>query len=184
MFTSIAKIYAEQVIPKREELFGVKNIHATPAIEKIVVNARVKRGGNIGEEKVVDTLARITGQKAVSTKARLSISNFKIREGQVVGAKATLRGARAIAFLDRLVSVTLPRVRDFSGLNPKGFDGHGNYTMGFSEHNVFPEVGGDDVSQLHGLEITVATSANNDKDGLTLLKALGFPFSKSSPKNS
>ena len=178
MFTSLATTYRERVLPKREELFGVKNIHATPRIEKVVINARVKRGGAVDEEKVLDTLARITGQKAIATRARLSISNFKIRQGQVVGAKVTLRGKRATDFLDRLINVTLPRVRDFSGLAAKRFDGHGNYTIGFSEHNAFPEVAGDDVSKLHGIEITVVTSAANDQDGKTLLTALGFPFKK------
>lgn len=178
MFTPLSTLYRERILPKREALFGVKNAHATPRIEKVVINARIKRSGAVDEEKVLDTLSRITGQKAIATRARLSISNFKIREGQVVGAKVTIRGKRAIDFLDRLLHVTLPRVRDFSGLSPKGFDGRGNYTIGFSEHNMFPEVASDDVSKLHGIEITVVTSATSDKDGLALLLALGFPFKK------
>jgi len=178
MFTSITTTYLNRVLPNRGELFGVQNIHATPRIEKVVLNARVKRGSVVDEVKVLETLSRVTGQRAVATRARLSISNFKIREGQVVGGKVTLRGKRAADFLDRFIHVTLPRVRDFSGLSAKGFDGHGNYTAGFSEHNVFPEVAGDDIAKLHGIEITVVTSATNDKDGMTLLKTLGFPFKK------
>ncbi|MBI2050455.1 MAG: 50S ribosomal protein L5 [Parcubacteria group bacterium] len=178
MFTSIAATYQKSVLPNRKELFGAHNIHAAPRIEKVVINSRVSRGGAVDEAKIMDTLSRITGQRAIATRARLSISNFKIREGQVVGGKVTLRGTRAIDFLDRLLHVTLPRVRDFSGLSTKGFDGHGNFTVGFSEHNVFPEVAGDDIAKLHGIEITVVTSAANDHDGLTLLKALGFPFKK------
>ena len=178
MVTTITTTYRERVLPKREELFGVANVHAAPRIQKVVVNARVKRGSTVPEEQILTTLARITGQKAIPTKSRLSISNFKIREGQVVGAKVTLRGGRAAHFLDRIIHVTLPRVRDFSGLSAKGFDGHGNYTIAFPEHNVFPESAGDDIAKLHGLEVTVVTSAGNDKDGAALLRALGFPFKK------
>ncbi|OJI07581.1 50S ribosomal protein L5 [bacterium CG10_46_32] len=178
MSKSIVTIYKEDVVPKREELFGVKNIHAIPRIQKVVINARIKRGGAADEEKVLNTLSKITGQKAIPTKARLSISNFKIREGQVLGGKVTLRGARAYHFLDRLINITFPRVRDFSGLSTKAFDGHGSYTVGFQEHNVFPETAADDVSQLHGLEITIVTSAKKEKDTFTLLKTLGFPFKK------
>lgn len=178
MFKAIATTYREEVLPKRQDLFGVRNIHATPRIEKVVVSARAKRGGSADAREVLATLSKITGQKAIPTKARLSISNFKIREGQPLGAKATLRGARAHDFLDRLVNVTFPRARDFSGLSPKGFDGHGNFTVGFPEHNAFPEVAHADVASLHGLEVTVVTSAGNDADALTLLKTLGFPFKK------
>jgi len=156
----------------------VKNIMAAPKIVKVIINSRVKRGSNIGEEIVVKTLERISGQKPVLTKARQSISNFKIREGMVVGAKVTLRGARALDFLDKFVNVVLPRVRDFSGLSPLGLDGHGNFTIGLPEQMVFPEVANDDMAQTHGLEITVATTAKNNKDGLTLLTELGFPFKK------
>lgn len=154
------------------------NIMATPKIVKVVINSRVKRGGNIGEEIVAKTVERVSGQKPVKTKARQSISNFKIREGMVLGVKVTLRGARALDFLDKFVNVVLPRVRDFSGLSPFGLDGHGNFTIGLPEHMVFPEVASDDMAQTHGLEITVATTARNNKDALTLLTELGFPFKK------
>ncbi len=182
MYSSISTIYKEKILPKREELFSVKNLHATPSIEKVVINARIKKGGNVSEEKALDTISKITGQIGNATKARISISNFKIREGETVGAKVTLRGQRANDFLDRLTQITLPRVRDFSGLSPKAFDGKGNYTIGLNEHNAFPEVAGDDVAQLHGIEITIVTTANNNKDGLTLLKELGFPFKKDNQK--
>ncbi len=182
MYKSIGTIYKDQVLPKREALFSIKNAHATPKVEKVIINARVKQGGNASEEKVLDTLSKITGQKGIATKARLSISNFKIREGMTVGAKVTLRGKRAIDFLDRLTNVTLPRVRDFNGLSAKAFDGKGNYTIGLNEHNAFPETAADDVAQLHGVEVTIVTTAKDDKDGLTLLKELGFPFKKDNQK--
>ncbi|OGY92051.1 MAG: 50S ribosomal protein L5 [Candidatus Komeilibacteria bacterium RIFCSPLOWO2_02_FULL_48_11] len=182
MWQSIQDKYKKNILPRREELFGVKNIMAAPRIDKVVLNARVKRGGTVNEEVVAKTLERLSGQKAVLTKARQSISNFKIREGLVVGAKVTLRGARALDFLDRLINIVLPRVRDFNGLSPLGFDGHGNYTVGLREHVVFPEAASDDMSQVHGLEITVATTAKNNEKALVLLKELGFPFKAKAEK--
>jgi large subunit ribosomal protein L5 len=178
MFKSILEKYKNDVVPKRKELFGVDNILATPKIKKVVLNVRIKQGGSIGEDSILETLSKISGQIAKKATARKSISNFKIRQGQVVGAKVTLRGQRSIDFVDKLIAISLPRVRDFSGLDKKGFDGKGNYTMGFSEHNAFPEVAGDDVSRLHGIEVTIVTSAKSDKDGLALLSSLGFPFKK------
>jgi len=178
MFKSIIKKFNDEVVPKRKELFGISNIQATPKIEKVVLNVRIKQGGNIEEEAILKTLSKITGQIANTTKARISISNFKIREGQVVGAKVTLRSKRAIDFLDKLINITLPRVRDFSGLDKKAFDGKGNYTIGFSEHNSFPEVADDDVSKLHGIEVSIVTTAENNEQGFILLKTLGFPFKK------
>lgn len=178
MFTSIKEKFEKQVLPRRQELFGVKNIMAAPRIQKVALNSRIKRGGNVTEEMVVNTLKKITGQQPVITKARLSISNFKIREGMAVGARVTLRGERALTFLDKLINVALPRVRDFSGLSARGLDGRGNLTIGFNEHTVFPESAGDDLAHLHGLEVTVVTTAKNREQGLTLLKELGFPFKK------
>ncbi len=182
MWQSIQTKYTKKVLPRREELFGVKNIMATPRLTKAVLNARIKRGGNVTEEVIVNTLAKITGQKPVVTKAKKSISNFKIREGQAVGAKVTLRGARLTHFLDKFINVVLPRVRDFSGLSPAVLDGNGNATFGISEHLVFPEVGSDDMAKTHGLQICVSTTAKNNKDALTLLKELGFPFKASAEK--
>jgi len=178
MFKTIGTIYKEDVVPKRTELFGVSNVYATPHIEKVVLNARVKRGGNVGEEAILNTLERITGQKPVTTKARLSISNFKIRAGMVVGAKVTLRGKRANDFLDKLIHVTLPRVRDFSGLQTKSIDNNGNLSIGLEEHVVFPETASDDMAHMHGLQICINTTATNKKDAEALFRALGFPFKK------
>lgn len=178
MFKSISEKYKKDIVSKRDKLFGVNNILATPKIEKVAINARIKQGSTVGEDNILETLSKISGQIAKKAGARKSISNFKIRQGQIVGAKVTLRGKRAIDFIDKLISISLPRVRDFSGLDKKGFDGRGNYTIGFAEHNAFPEVAGDDVSRLHGIEVTIVTSAKNDKDGLALLSSLGFPFKK------
>lgn len=178
MFTSIKEKFEKQVLPRREELFGVENIMAAPRIQKVVLNSRIKHGGNVTEEMVVNTLKKITGQQPVITKARQSISNFKIREGMPVGAVVTLRGGRALTFLDKLINVALPRVRDFSGLSKRGLDNRGNLTVGFGEHTVFPEVAGDDLAHLHGLEVTVVTTAKNREQGLILLQELGFPFKK------
>lgn len=172
----MAKIYKEKIVPQREQLFGLSNVMAVPRIDKVVINARIKKDGNASEEKVVDSLTKITGQKPVITKARKSISNFKIRQGMAVGAKVTLRGARAIDFLDRLINVTLPRVRDFSGLGEKNLDQDGNLNIGLNEHIVFPETASDDISQMHGLQITVSTTTRDKKQALILLKELGFPF--------
>lgn len=177
MFKSITEKFKD-IIKKREELFGISNINAVPRIEKVVINARIKQGSNITEDVILETLSKITGQSAQKRAARMSISNFKIREGNIVGAKVCLRSKRAADFLDKLINVTLARVRDFSGLEKKGFDGKGNYTIGFSEHNAFPEVAGDDVARLHGIEVTIVTTADNNKHGFTLLKELGFPFKK------
>jgi len=178
MTTSIKEKFIKEIVPKRQELFGVSNVMATPKIEKVVINARIKKDGNIDEEAVASTVLKISGQKPVVTKARKSISNFKIREGMSVGVKVTLRGNRAVNFLDKLINVTLPRVRDFNGLDTKGFDKEGNYTIGLPEHIVFPEVAGDDMAHLHGLEITIKTTAKDKEKGLKLLKELGFPFKK------
>lgn len=178
MTNSITQLYETVVLPKREELFGVKNAMSCPRIKKVVLNARIKKGGTITEEVVSETLSRITGQKPVVTKAKKSISNFKIREGMPVGAMVTLRGKKAIDFLDRLIHVTLPRVRDFQGLSTGCFDKQGNYTLGLTEHIVFPEVATDDMGKLHGLQIVINTTATNKKDAHALLSALGFPFKK------
>ena len=184
MWQSIQQKFTEKIIPRRAELFGVKNTMATPRLTKVVLNARIKRGGKADEEVVVNTLEKITGQKAVITKAKKSISNFKIREGQAVGVKVTLRGARLNHFLDKFINVVLPRVRDFSGLSPAALDNAGNATFGITEHLVFPEVGSDDMSKTHGLQICISTTAKNNKDALTLLKELGFPFKAAAEKVS
>ena len=178
----LADKYKKDLEPQLAKTLGLKNLMAVPQVEKVVLNIGI---GKATQDKqwidlATSILARITGQKAVTTKSRKSISNFKVRKGMVVGAKVTLRGEKMYDFLDRLVNITIPRLRDFFGLDlKKGFDKHGNYTIGFKEHIVFPEIGMDDLDKIHGLELTVVTSAKNDQDTLELLKVLGFPFKKS-----
>ncbi|MEP9367065.1 50S ribosomal protein L5 [Xanthobacter sp. VNH20] len=170
--------YDEVVRPKLIEQFGYKNPLQVPAIEKIVINMGV--GEATADTKKATTaaadLARIAGQKPVLTRARKAISNFKLRENQPVGAKVTLRKARMFEFLDRLVTIALPRVRDFRGLNPKSFDGRGNYAMGIKEHIVFPEINYDQVEQVWGMDIIVCTTAKTDDEARALLRAFDFPF--------
>ncbi|WP_035716621.1 50S ribosomal protein L5 [Azorhizobium doebereinerae] len=170
--------YDDVVRPKLIEEFGYKNPLQVPAIEKIVINMGV--GEATADTKKVTTaaadLARIAGQKPVLTRARKAISNFKLRENQPVGAKVTLRQARMYEFMDRLVTVALPRVRDFRGLNPKSFDGRGNYAMGMKEHIVFPEINYDQVEQIWGMDIIVCTTAKTDDEARALLRAFNFPF--------
>jgi len=177
----LADKYKKELGNQLKETLGLGNVMAVPKVEKVVLNIGVGKATQDKQwvELATSILGRISGQKPVETKAKKSISNFKVREGQVVGAKVTLRGERMYDFLDKLVNVTLPRLRDFFGLDlKKGFDRNGNYTIGFKEHIVFPEIGMDDVDRTHGLEVTIATSAKNNKEALELLKVLGFPFKK------
>ena len=157
---------------------GLKNPMQAPRVEKVVVNMGL--GEAIQNGKILDAsleqMAAITGQKPVVTKARKSIANFKLRQGQSIGAMVTLRGDRAYEFLDRLLNVALPRVRDFKGVSPKAFDGKGNYTLGVKEQIIFPEINYDRVEKIKGLNITVVTTARNDEEGRALLKHLGMPF--------
>jgi large subunit ribosomal protein L5 len=149
-----------------------------PRVDKVVVNMGVGDALRDGRmlEAAVDDLTIITGQKPVITKARKSIAGFKLREGQAIGAKVTLRGDRMWEFIDRLVAIAIPRIRDFRGLNPNAFDGHGDYTLGLTEQLIFPEIDYDKVLQVRGMDITVVTTARNDDEGRALLVALGFPF--------
>ncbi len=171
--------YQEKVVPKLKERLGYTNVMQVPHIEKVVLNIgygkRAKENAHI--ERVEETLRRISGQKPVRNKAKKAISNFKLREGIEIGSSVILRGSRMYDFLYKLVNLTLPRVRDFRGLNPKSFDGKGNYTIGFKEHLAFPEIGGDAADQIHGLEVTIATSAKTNQEGFALLEEMGFPFS-------
>lgn len=177
----LAEQFNRKLRPKLKEELGYSNIMAVPEVTKVVINIGL---GKVAQNKqwleiAVSILERISGQKPVLTKARKSISNFKIREGMVVGAKVNLRGQRMYDFLEKLINVTLPRLRDFHGLElEKGFDQHGNYTIGFREHIVFPEIGMEDVENIHGLEVTVSTTAKDAGQTLALLKLLGFPFKK------
>jgi len=178
-YTPRMKSHYEDVVRKQMiEQFGYKNPMEVPTIEKIVINMGV--GEATADTKKVQNaagdLALIAGQKPVVTRARQAISNFKLRENQPVGAKVTLRKAKMFEFVDRLVNIALPRVRDFRGLNPKSFDGRGNFALGIKEHIVFPEINYDKVDQMWGMDIIVCTTAKTDEEARALLKAFNFPF--------
>ena len=170
--------YREEIAPALREEFGYGNVHQIPGLVKIVVNMGV--GEAAKDSKLIDgavrDLAAITGQKPAVTKARRSIAQFKLREGMTIGAHSTLRGDRMWEFLDRLLSIALPRIRDFRGLSPKQFDGHGNYTFGLTEQSMFHEIDQDKVDRVRGMDITIVTTATNDAEGRSLLRRLGFPF--------
>ena len=174
----LKQAYADVVVAKLMEEFGYKNIMEVPVIEKIVINMGV--GEATSDTKKVQVaagdLALIAGQKPVVTKARKAIAQFKVRENMPIGAKVTLRKNRMYEFLDRLVTIALPRVRDFRGLNPKSFDGRGNYAMGIKEHLVFPEINYDQAEAVWGMDIIICTSAKNDDEARALLRAFNFPF--------
>jgi len=173
------ELYNKEVVPALFKSFGLKNVMQVPRVEKIVVN--IGLGEAMDNPKVLDAatadLMQITTQKPVQTKARKSIANFKLREGRLIGAKVTLRGARMWAFLDRLLNIALPRVRDFRGVSANAFDGRGNYTLGLKDQLVFPEIEYDKIDKLRGMEVTIVTSANNDDEARALLQLLGMPFS-------
>ena len=174
----LKKHYEEVVRPKLIEEFGYKNVMEVPTIEKIVLNMGV--GESTGDSKKATVaaadLALIAGQKPVITKARKAISQFKVREGMPIGCKVTLRKTRMYEFLDRLVTIALPRVRDFRGLNPKSFDGRGNYALGIKEHIVFPEINYDKAEAMWGMEVIIATTAKTDDEARALLRHFNFPF--------
>jgi large subunit ribosomal protein L5 len=169
--------YEKEILLRLMEELGVKNRLRVPRLLKIVVNMGIGAADKDVLKKCSDQLAIITGQKAVLTKARKSISNFKLRQGMIIGAKVTLRGARMYEFLDRLINAALPRIRDFRGLPPSAFDGKGNCTMGVKEQTIFPEIEPDDASTVQGMDITIVTSSDSDKEAFELLKRLGMPFS-------
>jgi large subunit ribosomal protein L5 len=170
--------YRERVVPELKKQLGRDNVHAIPRLTKIVVNMGV--GKAIQDRKRMDeavaNLASITGQKPQVTRARKAISAFRLREGMEIGCRVTLRGQRMYEFLDRLITLALPRVRDFRGLNPKAFDGRGNYSLGLAEQLVFPEVNADKVQSVQGMNITIVTTAGNDDDARALLRELGLPL--------
>jgi large subunit ribosomal protein L5 len=170
--------YRSEIVPKLSQEFGYTNAMQVPRLEKIVVNVGMGAATQNPKllEKATEELTAITGQKPLVRKARKSIANFKLREGQSIGAMVTLRGDRMWEFLDRLVSVALPRVRDFKGVSPKAFDGRGNYTLGIREQIIFPEVNYDAIEKISGLNVTVCTSARSDAEGKALLGHLGMPF--------
>ena len=173
------KIHFEQVVRKQlTEQFGYKNRMQVPMIDKIVINMGIGEGVNDRKkvESAAADLGLIAGQKAVITKARKSIATFKVRDGQPIGCKVTLRKARMYEFVDRLINIALPRVRDFRGLTPKSFDGRGNYTLGIKEHIIFPEIDYDKAADIWGMDITVCTTAKSDDEARALLTAFNFPF--------
>ena len=170
--------YNDEIRDQLQEALGLGNVMQVPRLEKIVVNMGV--GAATAQASLLEGAQRdltvITGQKPLVTRARKSIAGFKLREGNAIGAKVTLRGDRMWEFLDRLISIAIPRIRDFRGLNPRSFDGHGNYTFGLTEQLVFPEIDYDSVDQPRGMDITIVTTATTDAEGRALLLAMGFPF--------
>jgi large subunit ribosomal protein L5 len=178
----LKKKYHDEIVPALMKEFNYRNVMQVPKLTKISVNQGV--GSAIADKKQLDTgieeMTQITGQKAVPTKSRKDISNFKLRKGMPIAVRVTLRGDRMYEFLDRLVSVAMPRIRDFRGINDKGFDGRGNYTFGVSEQIIFTEIDMDKISKINGMDITFVTSARTDQEAHALLKEFGLPFKKSS----
>ena len=178
--TRLYEAYNQTIRPALQKELSLRNVMQTPRLEKVVINVGVGDAKDNKKylEDVVKNIATITGQKPVVTKAKQSIAGFKIRAGQPIGVRVTLRGERMYDFIDRLVSITFPRVRDFRGLSVNGFDGHGNYNLGLREHIIFPEIHFDSVDKVHGMNITIVTNAENDEQARALLTQLGFPFEK------
>lgn len=172
--------YSAEIISELTEKFGYKTVMRVPKLTKIVISQGI--GDAVADKKLIDNavedVTRITGQKAVATISKKDISNFKLRKGMPIGTKVTLRGVRMYDFLDRLLSVAIPRTRDFRGISSKGFDGRGNFNMGVKEHIIFPEIDIDKVSRIMGMDITFVTTAESDEEGMALLDAFGFPFIK------
>ena len=170
--------YKAEIVPRLKEKFGYRNVMQVPRLSKVVVNMGL--GDAIENVKVIETaaaeIAIITGQKPVVTKARKSIANFKLREGVPIGVMVTLRRDQMYHFLDKLIAIALPRVRDFKGVSPRGFDGRGNYTLGIKEQIMFPEVNYDKIDKIRGMTITIVTTARTDEEGLELLRLMGMPF--------
>ncbi|MCX7555944.1 50S ribosomal protein L5 [Xanthomonadaceae bacterium JHOS43] len=174
----LEKIYKEQVVPKLIERFGYKNVMQVPRLSKITLNMGV--GEAVGNKKVLENavadMAKIAGQKPIVTKARVSVASFKIRDGWPIGCKVTLRRDRMFEFFDRLVNISLPRVRDFRGVSGRAFDGRGNYNMGVKEQIIFPEIDFDQIDAIRGMDIAISTTARTDEEAKALLEAFGFPF--------
>jgi len=180
MAARLKQIYREKIVPDLKKSLGLKNTMQVPRILKITVNMGV--GEAVADKKVMDAatadMAKITGQKPAVTKAKKSVATFKVRDGQAIGCKVTLRGDRMYEFLDRLVSIAIPRIRDFRGISTRSFDGRGNYSLGVKEQIIFPEIQYDQIDQIRGMDITISTSAVDDKHGRALLEAFNFPFRK------
>ncbi|GIV40347.1 MAG: 50S ribosomal protein L5 [Thermonema sp.] len=181
---NLKKHYKEHVVPTLMKKFNYKSVMQAPRLVKIVINKGI--GAAVADKKLIDQgieeLTMITGQRAVPTIAKKSVSNFKLREGMPIGAKVTLRGDRMYEFLERLIMVALPRVRDFEGVNDRGFDGRGNYTLGVKEQIIFPEISIDKVNKISGMDVTFVTTAETDEEAYELLKELGMPFANAHKK--
>jgi large subunit ribosomal protein L5 len=178
MAVELHDFYRQQVVPALREKHGYRNLHQVPRVEKVVVNTCIgpQKEDKQAIEDAVEELALITGQKPITTRAKKSIANFKLRKGQVIGAKVTLRGARMYEFLERLIKMALPRIRDFRGVSTRAFDGRGNYTLGVTDQTIFPEVELDKIKRNIGFDVTIVTTALNDAEAKSLLSELGMPF--------
>ncbi len=180
MAARLKQIFNEKIVPELKQKLELKNTMQVPRILKITVNMGV--GEAVADKKFMDAatadMAKITGQKPAVTKAKKSVATFKVRDGQAIGCKVTLRGDRMYEFLDRLVSIAIPRIRDFRGISTRSFDGRGNYSLGVKEQIIFPEIQYDQIDQIRGMDITISTSARDDKHGRALLEAFNFPFRK------
>ncbi len=175
---SLKQRYSEDIVPKLTEQFNFSNVHQVPRVVKIVINRGLGEASQNAKalESSINELTVITGQKPVVTRAKKAIAGFKIREGMPVGVMVTLRGEKMYAFLERLIALALPRIRDFRGISPKSFDGRGNYSLGVREQLMFPEINYDSIDQIRGMDISIVTSATNDEEGRALLKEMGMPF--------
>jgi large subunit ribosomal protein L5 len=178
MTQRLKTLYQQTILPKLQEEFGYTNVHQVPKLTKVTVNRGLGEASQNAKalESSLSELATITGQKPVVTRARKAIAGFKIREGMPVGVMVTLRSERMYAFLDRLINLALPRIRDFRGISPNSFDGRGNYSLGIREQLIFPEIDYDTIDQIRGMDVSIITSAKTDEEGRALLKALGMPF--------
>ncbi len=178
MAERLKKYYYEKIVPKLMEQFKYKNIHQVPKLVKITINRGLGEASQNAKalDSSVKEMATITGQKPVVTRAKKAIAGFKIRQGMPVGVMVTLRSGRMYEFLDRLINLSLPRIRDFRGINPKSFDGRGNYSLGIKEQLIFPEIEYDKIDQIRGMDISIITTANSDEEGRALLKEMGMPF--------
>ncbi len=180
MAKTLKERYKTEILPKLKEQFGYTNIHQVPKVAKINVNRGLGEASQNAKalESSIKEISTITGQKPVVTRAKKAIAGFKIRQGMPVGVMVTLRGERMYSFLERLINLALPRIRDFRGVSPKSFDGRGNYSLGVREQLIFPEIDYDTIDQIRGLDISIVTTANTDEEGRALLKEMGMPFRK------
>jgi large subunit ribosomal protein L5 len=178
MVQKLKNTYYEEIVPKLKEQFGYSNIHQVPKVVKVVVNRGLGEASQNAKalESSINELTTIAGQKPVVTRAKKAIAGFKLRKGMPVGVMVTLRGERMYAFLDRLINLALPRIRDFRGVSPKSFDGRGNYSLGVREQLIFPEIDYDSIDQIRGMDISIITTATTDEEGRALLKEMGMPF--------